>query len=131
MAGYEDTGAPGADEVIFLPLGGAGEIGMNLNLYGHAGRWLMVDLGITFDDGTVPGVDVIMPDPGFIEERAEDLVGIVLTHAHEDHLGAVQYLWPRLRCPVYATAFTAAVLRRKLPEAGLLDKVPQIGRAHV
>lgn len=124
MAGYEDTGAPGADEVIFLPLGGAGEIGMNLNLYGHAGRWLMVDLGITFDDGTVPGVDVIMPDPGFIEERAEDLVGIVLTHAHEDHLGAVQYLWPRLRCPVYATAFTAAVLRRKLPEAGLLDKVP-------
>ena len=94
---------------------------MNLNLYGHAGKWLMVDLGIAFGDDTMPGVEVIMPDPAFIEERRDDLVGIVLTHAHEDHLGAVADLWPRLKAPVYATPFAASVLRRKLREAGLLD----------
>jgi len=124
MTGYLDTGSPGDAELLFLPLGGAGEIGMNLNLYGHAGSWLMVDLGITFGDESTPGIDVIMPDPSFIEERRDELVGLVLTHAHEDHLGAVAYLWDRLQCPVYATPFTAAVLRRKLSEAGLLDKVP-------
>jgi ribonuclease J len=113
-----------ADELLFLPLGGAGEIGMNLNLYGHRGKWLMVDLGITFGDDSLPGIDVIMPDPAFIAERSDDLVALVLTHGHEDHLGAVAYLWPRLRCPVYATPFTAAILRRKLAEAGLLDEVP-------
>jgi ribonuclease J len=101
---------PGADELYFLPLGGTGEIGMNLNLYGHAGSWLMVDLGVSFADGGPPGVDVLMADPGFIEERREDLAGLVLTHAHEDHIGAVGHLWPRLRCPVYATAFTAAMV---------------------
>lgn len=124
MTGYLDTGTPGDAELLFLALGGAGEIGMNLNLYGHAGVWLMVDLGITFGDESTPGIDVIMPDPSFIEERRDELVGLVLTHAHEDHLGAVAYLWDRLRCPVYATPFTAAVLRRKLAEAGLLDRVP-------
>jgi ribonuclease J len=124
MTRYLDTGTPGDDELLFLPLGGAGEIGMNLNLYGHAGAWLMVDLGITFGDESTPGIDVIMPDPSFIEERRDELVGLVLTHAHEDHLGAVAYLWDRLGCPVYATPFTAAVLRRKLAEAGLLDRVP-------
>jgi len=113
------------EHLVFVPLGGAGEIGMNLNLYGfgRSGReqWVMVDLGVTFGDGAVPGVDVIMPDPAFIEERRKDLLGLVLTHAHEDHLGAVQYLWPRLRCPVYATPFTAAVLRRKLAESRECD----------
>jgi ribonuclease J len=115
---------PSHDELLFLALGGAGEIGMNLNLYGHAGKWLMVDLGIAFGDDTMPGVDVIMPDPTFIEERRKDLAGIVLTHAHEDHLGAVADLWPRLKAPVYATPFAASVLRRKLTEAGLVDEVP-------
>ena len=145
---------PGADELLFLPLGGAGEIGMNLNLYGHAGKWLMVDLGVTFGDEATPGIEVIMPDPRFIEERRLDLVGLVLTHAHEDHLGAVPYLWERLQCPIWATPFTAAVLRRKLHEVEIADRVPiievplsgrfqagpfelelvtltQIGRAHV
>jgi len=115
---------PSNDELLFLALGGAGEIGMNLNLYGHAGKWLMIDLGIGFADDSMPGIEVIMPDPAFIEERREDLVGIVLTHAHEDHLGAVPDLWPRLRAPVYATPFAASVLRRKLIEAGLVDDVP-------
>ncbi len=114
---------PSNDELLFLALGGAGEIGMNLNLYGHAGKWLMLDLGIAFGDDSMPGVEVIMPDPGFIEERRKDLVGIVLTHAHEDHLGAVADLWPRLKAPVYATPFAASVLRRKLTQAGLLDDV--------
>ena len=113
---------PGRDELLFLPLGGCGEIGMNLNLYGHDGKWLMVDLGITFGNEATPGIDVIMPDPAFIAERRSDLLGLVLTHAHEDHIGAVPYLWPRLRCPIYATPFTAAVLRRKLAEADLLGE---------
>ncbi|MCP5367448.1 MAG: ribonuclease J [Hyphomicrobiales bacterium] len=114
-------------ELCFLPLGGAGEIGMNLNLYGFGAAgdedWVMVDLGVTFGSGA-PGIDVIMPDPAFIEERRDRLLGLVLTHAHEDHLGAVPYLWPRLECPVYATPFTASVLRRKLAEVDLLDRVP-------
>jgi ribonuclease J len=115
---------PSDDELLFLALGGAGEIGMNLNLYGHAGKWLMVDLGIAFGDDSMPGIEVVMPDPAFIEERRDDLAGIVLTHAHEDHLGAVPDLWPRLKAPVYATPFAASVLRRKLVEAGLMDAVP-------
>ena len=112
------------DELVFLALGGVGEIGMNLSLYGYAGRWLMIDCGISFADETLPGVDVIMPDPSFIAERVGELDGLVVTHAHEDHLGAIPYLWPRLRCPVYATPFTAAVLRAKLAEAGLEHEVP-------
>ena len=112
------------DALHFLPLGGAGEIGMNLNLYACQGTWLMVDLGITFAGDTLPGIDVIMPDPAFIEERREDLLAIVLTHAHEDHLGAVAYLWPRLHCPVYATPFAAAILREKLLDAKLISEVP-------
>jgi ribonuclease J len=119
-------GRPGPDELLFLPLGGAGEIGMNLNLYGHAGKWLMVDLGVSFGDEATPGIEVVMPDPRFIEERRADLVGIVLTHAHEDHLGAVPYLWERLGCPVWATPFTAAVLRRKLHESEIAGEVPII-----
>ena len=110
---------PEADALYFLPLGGTGEIGMNLNLYGHAGRWLMIDLGVTFADDRQPGVDILMADPAFIVERREQLVGLVLTHGHEDHIGAVPYLWPMLRCPIYATPFTAALVRGKLEEAGL------------
>ncbi len=116
-----------ADELLFVPLGGAGEIGMNLNLYGFGPpgneTWLMVDLGVTFNDGELPGVDVIMPDPAFIEERRGNLAALVLTHAHEDHLGAVPYLWPRLKCPIYATPFTVSVLKRKLSETDFADQV--------
>lgn len=112
--------------LFYLPLGGAGEIGMNLNLYGHAGKWLMVDLGVSFGDDTMPAVDVFMPDPSFIEERREDLAGLVITHAHEDHLGAVPYLWEKLRCPIYATPFTAGFLREKLKETGIEKKVDLI-----
>jgi ribonuclease J len=112
------------DELVFLALGGVGEIGMNLSLYGYRGRWLMIDCGISFADDTLPGVEIVMPDPAFIAERAEELVGLVATHAHEDHIGAIPYLWRRLRCPVYTTPFTAAVLRQKLIEAGLDREVP-------
>ena len=112
---------PRSDQWLFLPLGGSGEIGMNLNLYGYDGKWLMLDLGITFGNDTTPGIEVIMPDISFIEDNKQDLAGLVLTHAHEDHLGAVPYLWPRLRCPIYATPFTAAVLKKKLEQEGLRD----------
>ena len=110
-------------DLHFLPLGGSGEIGMNLNLYEYGGKWLMVDLGVTFADEGVPGVEVTMPDPQFIVERRDNLVGLVLTHAHEDHLGAVPYLWPQLRCPIWATPFTAAFLRRKLAETDFGDSI--------
>lgn len=108
-------------ELLFLALGGAGEIGMNLNLYAYEDQWLMLDLGITFGDESAPGVDVIMPDPAFIVERCDKLLGVVLTHAHEDHLGAVAHLWPQLRCPIFATPFAASVLRRKLTDANLVN----------
>jgi len=115
------------DQLTFLPLGGAGEIGMNLNLYGFGPEdretWVMVDLGITFGNGAQPGVDVIMPDPSFIEDRRDRLAGLVLTHAHEDHLGAVPYLWERLQCPIYATPFTISILKRKLGETEFGYKV--------
>lgn len=107
----------------FVPLGGAGEIGMNMNLFACDGRWIMVDCGVTFGDDTVPGVDVVMPDPSFIEERQEKLDALIITHAHEDHLGAVAYLWPRLKCPVYATPFAAEFLKAKLTETGLTEEV--------
>ena len=109
--------------LVFLPLGGTGEIGMNLNLYGCDGKWLAVDMGVSFGDDSTPGVDVFMADPAFIAERRKDLLGLVLTHGHEDHLGAVGHLWQRLRCPVYATAFTATLLKSKLREAGIEGRV--------
>lgn len=116
-----------SDELVFLPLGGSNEIGMNFNLYGfgpaHDRKWIVVDLGVTFGDQTTPGVEIILPDPSYIEPYAKDIVGIVLTHAHEDHLGAVHWLWPRLKAPVYATPFTAFLLREKLRDADLLDEV--------
>ncbi|WP_142847031.1 ribonuclease J [Telmatospirillum sp. J64-1] len=121
MTNSNGTNFPPRDELIFLPLGGAGEIGMNLNLYGCAGKWLMVDLGVSFGDDYLPGIEVVMPDPAFIEEQREHLAGLVVTHGHEDHLGAVAWLWPRLRCPIYATPFAAALLRNKLHEHGLTE----------
>ncbi len=110
-------------DLAFLPLGGTGEIGMNLNLYRCDGKWLAVDCGIGFGGAAYPEVDVMMPDPDYIAHRRAGLLGLVITHAHEDHVGAVAWLWPQLRCPVYATPFTAAVLRRKLAEAQLLNQV--------
>lgn len=115
--------ASGGDELVFVALGGLGEIGMNAYLYGFGPedqrRWLMVDCGITFPEGEFdPGIDVILPDVRFIEENRSDLSGIVITHAHEDHIGAVIELWPRLRAPVYATPFTAGMLKSKLAEHG-------------
>jgi len=110
-------------ELSFLPLGGTGEIGMNLNLYRCDGKYLAIDCGIGFGGNELPEADVIMPDPAYIAERRDKLLGLVITHAHEDHVGAVAHLWRQLRCPVYATPFTAAVLRRKLSEAHLLNDV--------
>ena len=110
-------------DLAFVPLGGTGEIGMNLNLYRCGGKWLAVDCGIGFGGAEHPEVDVMMPDPAFLAERRDRLVGLVITHAHEDHIGAVAWLWPQLRCPVYATPFAATVLRRKLGEVGLVNQV--------
>ena len=108
-------------DFLFLPLGGSGEIGMNLNLYSYKDKWLIVDFGVTF--GNDLGIEVILPDPEFIVERKKDLVGILLTHAHEDHIGALPYLWKYLQAPLYATPFTAYILREKLKDVGLLDQV--------
>lgn len=123
---------PGNTDLWFLPLGGTGEIGMNMNLYGHAGEWLMVDCGVTFEKAQfdpetgkrIKRPDVQMADPAFITKQQDKLCGLVITHAHEDHVGAVPYLWPQLKCPIYTTQFTAMVLRRKLAEFNLTDEVP-------
>lgn len=118
-------------ELAFLPLGGTGEIGMNLNLYRYHGpqgeKFLAVDCGIGFGGSELPEVEVMMADPGYIADRRNNLLGLVITHSHEDHIGAVAWLWPQLQCPVYATPFAAAVLRRKLGEVGLTNQV----RLHV
>lgn len=111
------------DELLFLALGGSDEIGMNVNLYGCQGKWVMVDLGLTFASPEYPGVELILPDLEFIEDRKKDLLGIVLTHGHEDHIGAVPYLAADLGVPLYATPFTATLIRRKLEEEGLADDV--------
>ena len=102
------------NDLLFVPLGGSGEIGMNVNLYHYQDSWIMVDLGIAFPDDSTPGVDVILPDLKFIAERREKLAGLILTHGHEDHLGAIPYLWSQIGCPIYGSAFTLALLRRKL-----------------
>ncbi len=111
------------NELLFLALGGSGEIGMNVNLYGCQGKWIMVDLGMTFADPAYPGVDLILPDLDFIEKRREDLLGIVLTHGHEDHIGAIPYLAHDLGVPLYATPFTAGLIAGKLEEEGLSGQV--------
>lgn len=131
-----DPHTPPDDALWLLPLGGSGEIGMNMNLYGTAGKWLMVDCGIMFGDETTPGIEVITPDITFISERRNELMGIVITHGHEDHLGAIPYLWADLQCPVYATPFPAAMLRAKFTQAGLegqveLIEIPVGGSAHI
>ncbi len=110
-------------ELLFLALGGSGEIGMNVNLYGCDGQWLMVDLGMTFSGNEYPGVDLVFADLEFIEDRLDDLAGIVLTHAHEDHIGAIPYFAADLGVPLYATPFTAELIRRKLQEAGISSQV--------
>lgn len=123
---------PEQQDFWFLPLGGTGEIGMNMNLYGHDGQWLMIDCGVIFDkNNDVDGEALLserphiqMADPQFIVERRQHLAGLVITHAHEDHIGAVPYLWKKLKCPIYTTKFTAEILRRKLAEVGLEGKVP-------
>ncbi|KQS55974.1 MBL fold metallo-hydrolase [Brevundimonas sp. Leaf363] len=114
-----------SDEFVFLPLGGSNEIGMNLNAYGfgpaHDRKWIIVDVGVTFGDLTTPGVDIIVPDPTALE--GETILGIVLTHAHEDHIGGLSWLWSRIKAPLYATPFTAFLIREKLREGGIMDKV--------
>lgn len=111
------------DELVFLPLGGSGEIGMNMNLYGfgppHARKWIMIDCGVMFGDLATPGVELICPDPTFILEEKENLLALILTHGHEDHIGAVGLLAPEFECPVYATAFTAKLVESKLEERGV------------
>ncbi len=108
------------DELLFCPLGGSGEIGMNMNLFAYGKpdnqKWIIVDLGVTFADDTVPGVDIIYPDPGFIIDKKDDLLGIVLTHAHEDHIGAIAHVWPKLKCKIYATPFTSVLIIEKFKE---------------
>lgn len=118
----------GADELVFMALGGLGEIGMNVYLYGfgppQARKWLMVDLGITFPGEAEPGADVVLPDLRFIASQRQSLAGLVLTHAHEDHIGAVLELWPHLECPIYATPFTAGMVRSKFSEYGRSANIP-------
>ncbi len=122
---------PTSEDLWFLPLGGCGEIGMNFNLYGHDGKWLIVDCGLTFSDAPDTAEkqnnntrNVQMADPAFIVERRDDIAGMIITHAHEDHIGAVQYLWPLLQCPLFTTAFTAQILQRKLSETTFAADVP-------
>ena len=108
------------EEFIFCPLGGSGEIGMNMNLFAYGNlenrKWIIVDIGVTFADETIPGVDLIYPDPGFIVDKKDDLLGLVLTHAHEDHIGAIAHIWPKLLCNIYATPFTSVLIQEKFKE---------------
>ena len=108
------------EEFLFCPLGGSGEIGMNLNLYAYGKpdnqKWLIVDVGVTFADDSIPGIDLIYPDPGFIVDKKDDVLGIILTHAHEDHIGAIAHIWPNIKCNIYATPFTSVLVREKFKE---------------
>jgi len=108
------------EEFIFCPLGGSGEIGMNMNLFAYGNvdnrKWIIVDIGVTFADDTIPGIDLIYPDPGFIVNKKQDLLAIVLTHAHEDHIGAIAHIWPKLLCNIYATPFTSVLIKEKFKE---------------
>lgn len=119
------------NELLFCALGGSGEIGMNVNLYGCDGKWLMVDLGMTFAANEYPGVELVFADLEFIEERRKDLLGVVLTHAHEDHIGAVPYFAKELGVPLYATPFTARLVREKLVEAGIAHEVKLVVIDHL
>ena len=119
----KDLHRPPDDAMWYLSLGGAGEIGMNMSLYGTAGKWLMVDCGVTFGDESTPGVEIIMPDISFIAERRDDLLGMVITHGHEDHIGAIQHLWSQLQCPIYATKFTTEMIGNKLAYGDMKGRV--------
>lgn len=111
-------------ELIFIPLGGSGEIGMNLNLYHYNGKWIIVDVGLGFAEPDLPGIDIIVPNINFIiKQIKKDILGIVLTHAHEDHIGAIQYLWSEIECPIYATKFTSFIVKAKCKEYGLTKKI--------
>ena len=117
------------DELTFAPLGGVGEIGMNLSIYGLGNRqqraWMAVDLGVSFgDEEHLPGIDLIMPDISFLEKERKNLMGLVLTHAHEDHFGAIIDLWPKLKCPIYATQFSAALFEAKCAAERNAPKIP-------
>ncbi|WP_078399972.1 ribonuclease J [Ehrlichia ruminantium] len=114
------------DNLLFIPLGGVGQIGMNVNLYHFKGKWVIIDFGAGFADDNMPGIDMIVADISFIKQNKKDLLGIVLTHAHEDHIGGIQYLWHDLRCPIYATKFTASLLNSKLKECSLNANITQI-----
>ena len=109
-----------SDKLLFCPLGGTGEIGMNMNLYAYGPednlKWVIVDMGVTFADDSVPGVDLIFPDPGFIVDKKNDLLGIILTHAHEDHIGSIAHIWPKLKCKIFATPFTSVLIKEKFKE---------------
>src|ERR1700735_5451242 len=116
------------DELVFLPLGGSGEIGMNFNAYGFGPpsrrKWIILDCGVLFGrEAATSRVGVIIPDTRYLGERSADVVGIVATHAHEDHIGAIAPLWPMLKCPIYATPFTAALIEGKLVEEGVSARV--------
>lgn len=111
------------DKLLFVPIGGATGVGMNCFAYGYKGKWLVVDLGIGFPDDDLPGVDCLIPDVSFLREHQNDIVGLVITHAHEDHIGAIGYLWRDLRCPIYCTAFAKELIENKLNEEGLLGRV--------
>jgi len=108
------------EEFIFCPLGGSGEIGMNMNLFAYGNpdnrKWIIVDIGVTFADDTIPGIDLIYPDPSFIVDKKDDLIGLILTHAHEDHIGAIAHIWPKLQCNIYATPFTSVLIKEKFKE---------------
>ncbi len=110
------------DKLVFIPLGGATGIGMNFFAYGYQGKWLLVDCGVGFPGDGLPGVDVLLPDPTFLADKKKDIVGLVITHGHEDHLGAIGYLWHNIQCPIYATPFTNELLESKLSEVGLLGR---------
>ncbi len=111
------------DKLVFIPLGGATGVGMNFFLYGYQGKWLIVDCGIGFPGDGLPGVDVLLADPAFLADKKQDIVGLVITHAHEDHIGGVAYLWHDLQCPVYVTPFANELLEDKLNQEGLLGRV--------
>ena len=110
------------DSLVFVPLGGITGVGMNFFLYGYQGKWLVVDCGMGFSDDHFPGVDLLLPDPAFIAKHKKDIVGMVITHGHEDHIGAIPYLWQDLQCPIYATPFTAELIEDKLIEFDLMRR---------